>query len=414
MKEKRKQEWMYALIPYNATIFFIGTFIPLIILKYGGDVVDIGLATSLYNLSLVIFSLFWGMVIDKIESRKILLVSGITLMTVFLLAILKIRSSTSIIIIYALLGNSIAMINTPINILIIETSSKNSLNTSYNNFFWYSHIGGIIGQLSGTIWVNFLSLESSIYFSIIISIIALGSFILLLKEPLIILERENILLILKAFQYRLLQIPLFFIRIPKAKDFIAFFRSIKIFLERDFFIVMSTIILFFASANLFFTSYTPYLKNVGLFDSEIFLLNTYITFINTFSSLLLRKMKEREELNVAKKALYIRFFGFFLASTFSILIQNRLIFYTTLISFTFIGIAYTLVTISLNVMLFKTLRPEKKGEEIGIFSSLNGLTIFITSFLSGIISKNLGYYVTFYIATILIFIPILLLELLKK
>ena len=401
-------------MPYNATIFFIGTFIPLFILKRGGNVVDIGLATAFYNLSLTIFSLIWGMVIDRIESRKILLVSGISLMTILILIILKAGNPTNIIMVYALLGISIAMINTPINILIIETSSKSSLNSSYNNFYWYSYIGGIIGQLGGAIWINFLGLENSIYFSILLSILTLGSFILLLKEPLITLERENILMNLKAFSYKLLQIPLFFIRIPRIKDFVSFFRSIKIFLERDFFIVMSTIILFFASANLFFTSYTPYLKNVGLFDSEIFLLSTYITFVNTFSSLLLRKMKEGEELDIAKKALYIRFFGFFLASTFSVFIQNRLNFYTTLISFTFIGIAYTLATIPLNVMLFKTLRPEKKGEEIGIFSSLNGITIFIVSFLSGLISKTLGYYVTFYLATILIFIPILLLETLRK
>jgi MFS family permease len=414
MEKNEFQKWMYALMPYNATIFFIGTFIPLFILKRGGNVVDIGLATAFYNLSLTIFSLIWGMVIDRIESRKILLVSGISLMTIFILIILKIGDPINMIIIYALLGISIAMINTPINILIIETSSKSSLNSSYNNFYWYSYIGGIIGQLGGAIWINFLGLENSIYFSILLSILTLGSFILLLKEPLITLERENILMNLKAFSYKLLQIPLFFIRIPRIKDFISFFRSIKIFLERDFFIVMSTIILFFASANLFFTSYTPYLKNVGLFDSEIFLLSTYITFVNTFSSLLLRKMKEGEELDIAKKALYIRFFGFFLASTFSVFIQNRLNFYTTLISFTFIGIAYTLATIPLNVMLFKTLRPEKKGEEIGIFSSLNGITIFIVSFLSGLISKTLGYYVTFYLATILIFIPILLLETLRK
>jgi MFS family permease len=414
MEKNEFQKWMYALMPYNATIFFIGTFIPLFILKRGGNVVDIGLATAFYNLSLTIFSLIWGMVIDRIESRKILLVSGISLMTIFILIILKIGDPINMIIIYALLGISIAMINTPINILIIETSSKSSLNSSYNNFYWYSYIGGIIGQLGGAIWINFLGLENSIYFSILLSILTLGSFILLLKEPLITLERENILMNLKAFSYKLLQIPLFFIRIPRIKDFVSFFRSIKIFLERDFFIVMSTIILFFASANLFFTSYTPYLKNVGLFDSEIFLLSTYITIVNTFSSLLLRKMKEGEELDIAKKALYIRFFGFFLASTFSVFIQNRFNFYTTLISFTFIGIAYTLATIPLNVMLFKTLRPEKKGEEIGIFSSLNGITIFIVSFLSGLISKTLGYYVTFYLATILIFIPILLLETLRK
>jgi len=414
MEKNESQKWMYALMPYNATIFFIGTFIPLFILKRGGNVVDIGLATAFYNLSLTIFSLIWGMVIDRIESRKILLVSGISLMTILILIILKAGNPTNIIMVYALLGISIAMINTPINILIIETSSKSSLNSSYNNFYWYSYIGGIIGQLGGAIWINFLGLENSIYFSILLSILTLGSFILLLKEPLITLERENILMNLKAFSYKLLQIPLFFIRIPRIKDFVSFFRSIKIFLERDFFIVMSTIILFFASANLFFTSYTPYLKNVGLFDSEIFLLSTYITFVNTFSSLLLRKMKEGEELDIAKKALYIRFFGFFLASTFSVFIQNRLNFYTTLISFTFIGIAYTLATIPLNVMLFKTLRPEKKGEEIGIFSSLNGITIFIVSFLSGLISKTLGYYVTFYLATILIFIPILLLETLRK
>jgi MFS family permease len=414
MEKKESQKWMYALMPYNATIFFIGTFIPLFILKRGGNVVDIGLATAFYNLSLTIFSLIWGMVIDRIESRKILLFSGISLMTILILIILKAGNPTNIIMVYALLGISIAMINTPINILIIETSSKSSLNSSYNNFYWYSYIGGIIGQFGGAIWINFLGLENSIYFSILLSILTLGSFILLLKEPLITLERENILMNLKAFSYKLLQIPLFFIRIPRIKDFVSFFRSIKIFLERDFFIVMSTIILFFASANLFFTSYTPYLKNVGLFDSEIFLLSTYITFVNTFSSLLLRKMKEGEELDIAKKALYIRFFGFFLASTFSVFIQNRLNFYTTLISFTFIGIAYTLATIPLNVMLFKTLRPEKKGEEIGIFSSLNGITIFIVSFLSGLISKTLGYYVTFYLATILIFIPILLLETLRK
>ena len=52
-EEARWPTWFYVIIPYYAMQSLVGSFVKLYILDLGGSVLDIGLASSVFNLILI-------------------------------------------------------------------------------------------------------------------------------------------------------------------------------------------------------------------------------------------------------------------------------------------------------------------------------------------------------------------------
>ena len=97
-------------------------------------------------------------------------------------------------------------------------------------------------------------------------------------------ERHAIAFNADALITRLTHLPVLLLKTPKADDVKRLVSDARSAMTRDIPLIMVTNALFFLGANLFFTSYTPFLKANNLTYLEITGLNIFITCINGLAS----------------------------------------------------------------------------------------------------------------------------------
>jgi len=167
---------------------------------------------------------------------------------------------------------------------------------------------------------------------------------------------------------------------------------------------MITNALFFLGANLFFTSYTPFLKANNLSYFEITGLDLYVTVINALASThMLSGFSKKGEPGTIVEFLSLRAIAFLFGALASIYFTGRPVIYVTLLLYLLIGMAYTNITIGMNSLLYRFLPAGRQGGTLGVYSALNSIAMFLGSFLSGNISFFLGYPVTFLLSSIALF-----------
>jgi hypothetical protein len=231
------------------------------------------------------------------------------------------------------------------------------------------------------------------------------------REPAVPIERRSFLLSPSAFVYRLTQVPLLFLRVPRRADFVSVVRLARQGMTRDIPVILTASALFSASLNIFFTSYTPYLKENGLSNWEVYFTSLYISAMNGLASrMLLRKAQGAVTPQMASSALAVRSLGMLLAAVFAVFLSGPLTFYATLASFTFLGVAYTVISVNLNSLFYKSLPAGRQGGLLGVYSALNGTALFVGAAVSGYISFYLGYPMTFFVSATLVLLSAAVLQ----
>ena len=406
---QRKTTWL-VLIPFYASTQGVSVYIPLGVIALGGSVIDVSLAVTAYYLLLVPTTPLWGYVCDVGGWRKKLLYLASAIGLLSSIALYYSTSISSLIVIFGIFSQTAAIFAPTFNLLILETLPKKQWEKGYTTTALYLFSGQIIGMVAGVLWTAFFPITSYPIIPAIFSAAAL-LFISKIPEPKILLERRSILWSAQGLIHRLTHLPLIFLRRPHLTDFKSIVVMSRKALTREIPLIFAASFLFTLSANLFFTSYTPYLKNTGLLDSEVFLLNIYIVAANAFTSqFLLKRFSGRVSHVVASKALLARAIGMLLAAVFANLITDTRIFYTTMVVYTLLGAAYATININLNSLLFKALPMGKQGGMLGVFSSLNGFAFLIGASISGYLSYYFGYTTTFFLAAILVFLASIILE----
>jgi MFS family permease len=382
---KGKLTWLF-LIPFYASTQSVSVYIPLGIIALGGSVIDVSLAVTSYYLLLVPTTLLWGHICDLGGWRKKMLYLASAISLLSSIALYYSRSIASLIVIFGIYSQTAAIFAPAFNLLILETLPKREWEKGYTISNIYTFVGQIIGSVAGVLWTTFFSITSYPIVPAIFSAAALVS-ISKISEPKMLLERRSILWSAHGLIHRLTHLPLIFLRRPHLTDFKSIVVMSRKALTREIPLIFAASFLFTLSANLFFTSYTPYLKYVGLTDSEVFLLNIYIVAANAFTSqFLLKRFSGKVSHAVASKALITRAIGMLLAAVFASLVTDTRIFYTTMVVYALLGAAYATININLNSLLFRALPVGKQGGLLGVFSSLNGIAFLIGAFASGYIS----------------------------
>ena len=406
---KGKLAWLF-LIPFYASTQSVSVYIPLGLIALGGSVIDVSLAVTSYYLLLVPTTLVWGRICDVGGWRKKMLYLASAISLLSSIALYYSRSVASLIVIFGIYSQTAAIFAPAFNLLILETLPKREWEKGYTISNIYTFVGQIIGSVAGVLWTTFFSITSYPIVPAIFSAAALLS-ISKISEPKILLERRSILWSAHGLIHRLTHLPLIFLRRPHLTDFKSIVVMSRKALTREIPLIFAASFLFTLSANLFFTSYTPYLKHVGLTDSEVFLLNIYIVAANAFTSqFLLKRFSGKVSHAVASKALITRAIGMLLAAVFASLVTDKRIFYTTMVVYALLGAAYATININLNSLLFRALPVGKQGGLLGVFSSLNGIAFLIGAFASGYISYYFGYTTTFFLAAMLVFLASIALE----
>jgi MFS family permease len=313
-------------------------------------------------------------------------------------------------VIFGIYSQTAAAFAPAFNLLILESLPKKQWEKGYTISNLYTFVGQIIGMVAGVAWTAFFPITSYPIIPAIFSAAAL-LFTSKIPEPKILLERRSILWSAQGLIHRLTHLPLIFLRRPHLTDFKSIAVMSRKALTREIPLIFAASFLFTLSANLFFTPYTPYLKHVGLSDSEVFLLNIYIVAANAATSqFLLKRFSGKVSHAVASKALIARAIGMLLAAVFASLIADTRIFYTTMVVYALLGAAYAIINVNLNSLLFRAMPVGKQGGLLGVFSSLNGIAFLIGAFVSGYLSYYFGYTTTFFLAAILVFLASIILE----
>jgi MFS family permease len=406
---KEKLNWLF-LIPFYASTQSVSVYIPLGVIALGGSVIDVSLAVTAYYLLLVPTTLLWGHVCDLGGWRKKLLYLASAISLLSSIALYYSRSIASLIAIFGIYSQTAAIFAPAFNLLILESLPKKQWEKGYTISNIYMFVGQVIGLVAGVAWTASFPITSYPIIPAIFSAAAL-LFISKMPEPKILLERRSILWSAQGLIHRLTHLPLIFLRRPHLTDFKSIAAMSRKALTREIPLIFAASFLFMLSANLFFTPYTPYLKHVGLSDSEVFLLNIYIVAANAFTSqFLLKRFSGKVSHVVASKALIARAIGMLLAAVFASLITDTRIFYTTMVVYALLGAAYATINVNLNSLLFRALPVGKQGGLLGVFSSLNGIAFLIGAFASGYLSYYFSYTTTFFLAAILVFLASIILE----
>jgi len=400
-----KPRWLYAIIPFYAIQSCIGTFIALRLLELGGGVISVSLASSAFNIVLIPSAFIGGRLADYLGKRKpLLLLSGVG--QIIALSLIAMSSDVNLIIgFYAVYSFFGSFSPTVFSLLLMDTMSKENINEGSALSFKYMIYGSLTGNALGFVVLTMLPLTAMALLPVTFSGILITLSILFVKETHAATERQAITFNPEALMARLIHLPVLLLKTPKLEDVRNIVKDARSAVTRDIPLIMVTNALFFLGANLFFTSYTPFLKANNLSNLEITGLSIFMTCINSLaSSRRFSGFSKEGNPGLIVEFLSLRGMAFLFGAICSLYFAGHDVLYITLLLYLLLGMAYTNVTIGMNALLYKFLPKEGKGQTLGVFSALGSIAMFLGSFLSGNITVFLGYSVTFLLSSISLFL----------
>jgi len=416
-KEEARTRWLWAFAPVNASAGIFLTLLPLYILNLGGNVVDVGLTTSVYIVSLVPSALIWGFSADSYPRRKIYITFSYLGMGAILLLIYLFGKLSLLPIFLALYGFISVAAVPAVNLLLMESFTKSSWTDMIARLSFISLIGYDAGIITGVAWSSFFKLEGLIALSAASSLLSGALAMKLIREPKIVFERKAILFSREVFTHRLRALPALFLSFPTVLEFRRFARMLRLTFLNEVPLLYLSVFVFDLGANIFGTSYTPALKQNYVLDNEIFL----ITFSNTATQTVLyfyihkRRFFERYTVVDATKWVLGARSGIFLATSIAVaLFQGSRLMAANMVIYAVLGGSFSFYNAAMSTLVFRTLGSQRQGEILGVYSALGGLFSFMGAISSGYLSLTIGYAATFLIAAVLMVLSLFLLNLSAK
>ncbi len=376
----------------------MGLLAPLIILRLGGGVIYVGVATFLYYLASTLGSMFWGWVADVVPRRRPFLVAGAALISAAPIGMGVSGSVLGVMAWYSVGAFAYALLVVYLNLLAVESLDRGLWNDAARRGFVYLMTGSLVGTALGLASVMRYSLLG--YAAISTAVGAAGAIPLLasVKEPPVILERRALLVSPSVFVSRLASLPMIFLSFPKLFDIAMLRKRIRRMPGSELTILTIVNALFSLSAQLFFTVYIPYESSAGLDEAQILLSFLYMSAINVLAALLMADELRRPSYLLASRGMGLRALGMLLTASFAAFATGVDALYASLLSFTFIGFAYTMITVTMNALLYASLVPGTRGRSLGAYSTIGSLSFMAGALLSGILARYAGYQLVFLLA----------------
>lgn len=409
--EGSKRGIFLPLLPFNAAVSAISTLVPLSILALGGSVIDVSFALVAYSLALVPAPLVWGYVCDVTGSRRKVIILAAAILLASTVTMYLSDSIITIVLAFAAIAHATGMVSPASNLLVIESLPKAEWDRGYVTLSWYSMVGTVLGLAVGMVWELFFPLTTFLLACAVFAAASLAASVIMTRDPPMTIERRTILVNPQAFVARLTQLPLLFERLPRPSDFGSVIRLARKELTRDIPVIILSSTLFSLSLNVFYTCYTPYLKANQLMDWEVYLTSLYVNGMNAVASrIVLGRLKGSVTPTIASGALAVRAIGMLLAAVLAIFVVGKATLYSTLLTYTLLGLAYTIIAVNLNSLFYRALPAGRQGGLLGVYSAANGAALFLGSLVSGYVSYYLGYPITFFLGGILVLLSATVLQ----
>jgi MFS family permease len=401
---KNDQKWLWIFVPINAAMGGFSTLLPLYVIDIGGTVIDVGAIVSAYSLALIPSSILWGLAIDKKEKREPFVTYSYLGITVLLGAGFFLANIATLLLLYVCYAAISTAASPAVSVLLIESSPKKKLSMAFAKYSSLTLLGTALGTIPGTFWTFYLPLRTYFLLCAIFSGISVVLAVRYLPEPELPLERKVVALTQDSFVTKLRTVTMIFITIPSFEDIRSFWRMMRNVFSRYLPLLYLSFFLFYTALNLFFTSYTPFLKSRQVDDTEVFIVfSTLYLFQAAIYPITARACNRYGEDHVAVSAVWLRMTGFLAAlATVLFMFRGSTLTMMSMMAIAPIAAGYAFYNTSSSVLLFRSLAAGKQGELLGIYSGLTGIAAFLGAIISGYLSFQFGYGVTFIIAIFLL------------
>lgn len=380
----------------NASSTGISTIIPIYILALGGQVREVALAAFLSNLAMTLGAIFWGKLIDSMHWRSTIIAIcsaaiAITAASMFFV------SSIPVLLLFSALVGFFSVGPAPVtNLLVMEKSRKDEWLKTFSWTSLISAVGLVIAMVAGYFWLLHYNAQSYAVACSAIAISSLALTIIFVKDPRMTLDRRA-LLRMPALTFRLRQVPMIFLK--QRSEFSA--AKIRMSLSKKEIMFFAGTGLFFLSGNLMFTPYTPFLKDSGVSDAEVFLAYTILHLCKVVYLPFNHRIVALKGEDAMSRMSYIpRIVGIALAVAAALLVVANpgSILMITLLAFVGTEIGFSLWSATTTSALLKIIPSGQEGRVLGINSAVIGAGLLIGALAAGEVSAAFGYGATFALA----------------
>src|SRR5437660_3985696 len=271
MSSTKNSKWLWYLFPSNIATQGLSTVIPLYVIFLGGNIGEIAIIVAIQNGASAFGSIFWGKVIDRFHVRRIVLL--VTFFVVMLCSLLMYftNSINALYVISPILGFFILGKNPVAQLLVMESIHKNQWRWLFARTSVIGTFGMFGAMIIGTIGSVYFDLKP--YFLICAaSCVATMGLSMTIKESQFHLERSSIAHSIYGLRYVFSHFHFEFPRIPELYDFKHIITIFKGKITDEIGVFYITNFLFYLGSNIYFTAFTPFLKNYGFSNSSVFLI----------------------------------------------------------------------------------------------------------------------------------------------
>jgi MFS family permease len=407
-RRTRKTSWVYSVFPVALATGPLGTMVQLYLIELNGvtlGTIYSGLAVAIFNGVSIPAAIFWGFATDRLHRRRGLIAASYALMAVVLVSFYFDRTTAGTIATYSIFSFISVASATPLNLLIMETEEKGRWAGAFAKLSMMSSVGNVGGLVLSTLWSEEFPL---ILLSVPLGFFALASAalsVVTISEPAFIFERESVVMRRSSFFSRLLTLPVFFIRAPKASDFKRVFRGLRSSLTSYVPLFYISTVLFYLSSGLFNTSFVPAMSTFSLTQFEVF----GVILAGAAAQTLAfqgagRYVGTQSLVTTTAQGLLIRGWSYVVIGAAALLLAGPLFIVPALVMYPIAaGLAFAVYYTSSNTMMFNTVQRKNPGAALGVYSAVVGLAAMGGSLASGFISVYLGFYTTFVLAGVLLF-----------
>jgi MFS family permease len=402
--------WLLAFVPINAATAGFGVVLPLLILiSLHGSWADVAVAATLFNSAVILSSVIWGHLADKLRGRRAFLVLNYGGFALLYLALAHVASLPLLYVIYTAIGVLAPAGTSASNLLILEKFSETERATAFASFQEMSMIGSVVGLVVGYFWTAandaLVSLLVVLAALAAVSAVALWFLIREASHPLstahVARHPESLASRLHISSSFRIAIP-FFPKRPKVNraSFARFRTWAHEEMHHELPLVMAAMFLFNLASNLYNISYIPYLYSIGLGVSAIFLVNV----ANNFTQVLVYPVSGRLSTRFGPDGLvrwstYLRGVGYLATAGFTLVVFSRSgDFSANVMLYAVLGGAIAIYTTASSLILFRGIQGRDAGGLLGLNSSLGGLAAVLGAALAGVLAVYGSYRLVFFVS----------------
>jgi len=404
------KRWIWYLLPAQITAQGLSTVIPLYVIFLGGDIGEVAIIAALQSGSVAIGSLAWGRIIDRFHTKRPILVLSFFFV---MLCSLGMYFTNSIYILYGLatiLGFFLVARSPVTQLLVMESVQKNLWSWLFARTSIISTLGMLIAMAIGTVGSFYFDLRP--YFLICAASSGISMVLsTAVKGEGVHLERSSIAHSLHGLRYSISDYHFVFPKVLEAYDFRHIITIFKGRISHEIGIFYLASFFFYFGSNIYFTAWTPFLKNQNFSNSDVFLnyMIQMATMLLVFfiAPKIISKFGEERSTILA----YIpRILAVMIPAVSLLFMIGTLGFPVTIASSCLMVIAFSIYSTSSSVIFFKSIPQGFEGKYLGVNSAVTGVGIFVGSLVTGELTKFLGYATMFLSASVILVVSLVLFQ----